>query len=130
MWGCSAIGASHAETSQPTESDVVASGHSCHSKSHDCCAKKAKGSTEVRESTPSGFYLGSVAEGMMNDCPLAVTANALVSKATTDSHAYTHSAVAGFSNSTIQNYHSKSFQTPIKYLNRGPTYLRCCAFLI
>jgi hypothetical protein len=68
--------------------------------------------------------------GMMEDCPLAVNATAVVSKAGSDmSHVglarTTWSSQVISSNTTPHSEFVSSIPS-----NRGPTYLRCCVFLI
>lgn len=131
LLGCS-YGASAAHTSEQvtSSSDVVVAADSCASmRSHDCCAKrKAKApATRSEIAIPS---LASMPRGMMEDCPLAVNATAVVSKAGSDMSDVglareTWSLPVVSSNST-----SHSPFVLLNPSNRGPTYLRCCVFLI
>jgi hypothetical protein len=114
-------------------STVVAES-SCHAKakSHDCCAKKSAQKNSVASEQPSSLPLiNSVPEGMMKDCPLAVSANALASKkAVGDASSPEATAVADPPNVELTSQRVVAPSSPIQYLNRGPTYLRCCVFLI
>ena len=69
-------------------------------------------------------------DGMMKDCPLAVNANAAITKAATY---LSDSAELPIADPTKIEGSIKLVElssTPIQFLNRGPTYLRCCVFLI
>jgi hypothetical protein len=66
----------------------------------------------------------------MESCPMAVNASAIVSKAHTDS-----SNVAMTKSEELQSFDSATLPARIgvnrlNLFNRGPTYIRCCVFLI
>ena len=135
LWGCSnmsvqAVGTTVHEHEAPT---VVAES-SCHAKakSHDCCAKTPAQKNSVASEHPSSLPLiNAVPEGMMKDCPLAVSANALPNKtAAGDASSPEATSVANPPNVEISGQPVGLPTPPIQYLNRGPTYLRCCVFLI
>jgi len=69
-------------------------------------------------------------DGMMKDCPLVVNSNAAITKATTDLSDSAELPIADPPKieSPIKLVNLSS--TPIQFLNRGPTYLRFCVFLI
>jgi len=129
LWGCSNT-AMASDMREMNHQPAVAS-HSCHARTHDCCAKKASKQT-ARLTAPSTvpFLLGMQSDGMMKDCPLAVNANAAVTKATTDLSDSAELPIA----TPLKIEGSEKLvdlsSTPVQFLNRGPTYLRCCVFLI
>jgi hypothetical protein len=96
---------------------------------HDCCVKKNK--VAARKALPETAHLSRVARGNSSDivesCPLAINANAAVSKARPSEvalatvHDFLQSTTAG-----IQLFRSQ----PLTVLNRSGTHLRCCVFLI
>ena len=108
---------------------VVMAGNACASAhSHDCCAKQ-----HARKATANNLevLLAAVPSPIgMEGCPLAVNATAAISKPgsvqanpdTTLVDSLPHVQSAG-QRSNIRS------TTPI-VPNRGPTYLRCCVFLI
>ena len=123
-----------AATGSAEESGQAAvEGASCHSaQSHDCCskAKPAKQSTVDPKLTESFLALTSVPRGMMGDCPLAVNATAISSKNNSNAPDLAHATTAALpliaNNGELPQKHFIAPQLP----NRGPTYLRCCVFLI
>ena len=134
MWGCSNMTASAQSLSNtpPDQTTVVASA-SCHAKTHDCCAK---GSQKQTASTPNvevglSWLLSTVTEGMMKDCPLAIRASAVSTSKSTEgtSDLAISSAVQAFRLDLADNVPVVP-TIAIQFLNRGPTYLRCCVFLI
>jgi len=105
--------------------------HSCHARTHDCCAKKlSKKTTGLPASGSVLSLLGMQSDGMMKDCPLVVNSNAAITKATTDLSDSAELPIADPPKieSPIKLVDLSS--TPIQFLNRGPTYLRFCVFLI
>ena len=149
--------AASSEVASPlTSAALVVSGEACASThSHDCCAKRGNVSSKhllVADSrkkdaaqtndhpkvlehrsaptTPSLASEISATFPTMIDCPLAVNATAVLSKARPD-----HSSVAlpfaseltSLSNSPEQ---ISAFGRPLRLPNRGHTYLQCCVFLI
>jgi hypothetical protein len=131
LFGC-ANNAVAAEVA-PAGANVIETGNSCHAKhSHDCCtAAKAK----VKKRVASNLKLGVPSfvpspQGMMNECPLVVNSTAVSSKKSThlpDPGRGLVAALPSFDKQTEQTHHHLvgSFLP-----NRGPTYLRCCVFLI
>ena len=135
LWGCSNMSVQAAGVpAHEHEASTVVAESSCHAKakSHDCCAKKSAQKNSVASQQPSSLpLLNAVPEGMMKDCPLAVSANALASKtAAADASSPEATPVADPPNVEINSQRVVASTSPIQYLNRGPTYLRCCVFLI
>ena len=113
---------------------TVIAGPSCHHSSHDCCAKKSSSPTvnpDVKTSQETLLLLSAVPDGMMLDCPLAVNATAVAASKVshqTPEQARTSPAELSSVESITQNL---DWAPPApQFLNRGPTYLRCCVFLI
>lgn len=133
--GC-LLGCSNSVKAAPEDananSKTVVAGDSCAAKhSHDCCAKRAR--TQNESSTEQTKLLVpklAARQGMMEHCPLAVNASAAISKARTDG---ADGALARDVPFVVQE-HSKrlinSRSNASLLYNRGPTYLRCCTFLI
>ena len=132
MWGCSntAMASTARQASQEEGTNTVVA-NSCHAKAHDCCTKSAHAKrSNVNSQSPMLSVLTFVPAGMMNDCPLAVNALAAITKASGDSpdpHQIPRAELP-----TLENKPSpaetRSF--PIKFLNSGPTNLRCCVLQI
>ena len=131
LLGCSnSVNASN--TTAKSNAETVVAGDSCAAKhSHDCCAKKShkqvkSNSTQFETDLPQ---LAPRPFGMMQHCPLAASASAVVSKARTDGSEQAPAATIAtvFSEETI-GLETRT-RKPL-LLNRGPTYLRCCVFLI
>ena len=128
LWGCSntAMAAEMPELNQP-----AAASHSCHARTHDCCAKKlSKKTASLTASSSVLSLLGMQSDGMMKDCPLVVNSNAAITKATTDLSDSAELPIADPPKIEIPIKLVDLTSTPIQFLNRGPTYLRFCVFLI
>jgi hypothetical protein len=140
LWGCSKGKAAAADVSVTHEHDssTLVSASSCHSQppakaqskrtTHDCCQQKSANKTSEPTTTLPVF--NAIREGMMKDCPLAVNASALANKSGSHSSSTQPAQVADLRNvqGVVQRVDTRS--SPVQYLNRGPTYLRCCVFLI
>ena len=134
MFGCSgnAIGAEIA----PASANVVEAGESCHAKrSHDCCTA-AKPKPKKRVATNLQQQLAGVPSfvptprGMMKDCPLVVNSTAVTSKSNAHVPDPARGPVTALPSFEKQLEHANNTLV-VPYLpNRGPTYLRCCVFLI
>jgi hypothetical protein len=98
---------------------------SCHARTHDCCKKKVS-----QTSTDIASLIGETPEGMIKDCPLAVNASAAISKATDGGINSTALTAHTVDDSKPQPVPASHIFAPVQFLNRGPTYLRCCVFLI
>jgi hypothetical protein len=135
--GC-LVGCGNMATAAPKgdrASQTAAEGESCHSaQKHHCCSKSkpAKQSTSTIDLklTKSFLALTSVPSDMMRDCPLAMNGTAIASKANTSSPESTQGTNAELpfttGNGALPQKHVIAPLVP----NRGPTYLRCCVFLI
>lgn len=111
---------------------AVVSGESCHAAgSHEGSSQKPKKQTAKSTKQPKGvpsFAPGP--RGMMKDCPLVVNATAVTSKSNAHLPEPGRAQVAVLpliDNRTAQLVTSSLIKIPP---NRGPTYLRCCVFLI
>jgi hypothetical protein len=146
MLGCenmvSAVAAS--DVHPATKSfELVVSGDACASMhGHDCCARRGgKPVAQSRKSAKSHARVDHAQPGLttsqfeatssgMRDCPLAINANAALTKPLPDQSSVgllLHGLTPSVSNLSEQTI---SFARPLRLPNRGHTYLRCCAFLI
>jgi hypothetical protein len=131
LLGCS-NSVNAAPRSPTAENNTVIADDSCAAqRSHDCCPKKPKSQSSASNQQPKR----SVPEiksgsGMMENCPLAVSNSAAISKARSDGS----DEALGGEGLLVEHEHSRRLnksQSNIALLfNRGPTYLRCCTFLI
>ena len=124
-----------AQNGDDRANQTAVEGESCHAvQAHHCCSKaKAKPAQQSKidpKLTESLLALASVPRGMMSDCPLAMGATAITSKA------YRNSTEAPAATNAELPLATGNGESPQKYFvaplapNRGPTYLRCCVFLI
>ena len=147
MLGCEnmANAATSTEIASPANaSAIVVTGEACASmKSHDCCAKRNAHSAAQAVAKPTADQRHTVADSVhslfpalagtvptMMDCPLAVNATAVLSKAGTDDSnvaLVSRIELASLSNPPEQ---TSAFARPLRLPNRGHTYLHCCSFLI
>lgn len=120
-----------AQSEQSTGTAVE--GESCHTaRAHDCCAKPQPPQQNTIEPklTESFLSLTPVPRGMMSDCPLMVSATAVAAKYNS------HSPDAPQATNAELPLTARRGELPQKHVsaplvpNRGPTYLRCCVFLI
>jgi hypothetical protein len=75
--------------------------------------------------------LSAVPEPMMGECPLAVNATAVAaSKATHPIPEQARNFRTEPTDLESINQHVDWSPPPVRFLNRAPTYLRCCVFLI
>jgi hypothetical protein len=115
------------------DANVVVAGESCHQmRSHDCCAKAKSTSPKASDANHGEESLGLIANssGMMNECPLLLNSTAASVKGNGDLHETPQAPVSPLFQ--LQgHYHQRVVDddAPLK-TNRGPTYLRCCVFLI
>ena len=130
MLGCS-NSVSAAEGTRAESADapqVVVAGDACASAhSHDCCAKqRARKNTAKRSSN-----LAAVPSTMgMEGCPLAVNATAAISKPNSAQANADTALVEPLRPIQSAEWRSDIRSTSPIVPNRGPTYLRCCVFLI
>jgi len=150
MLGCEnmASAAPSTEVASPANSPaIVVTGEACASMhSHDCCAKRnahsaakavTKSTSDKRQSVAdSGKQIRFDSAALvgifptMMECPLAVNASAVLSKARPDQSNValpSSSERASLSNPPEQ---TSAFARPLRLPNRGHTYLHCCSFLI
>lgn len=137
MFGCGSTAMASATT---VDQATAVEGESCHSeKAHDCCAKQKAPKrsnlpvlqTEILLNQTQGLTsLASLPRGSMGDCPLVINSTAVTSKSNSNSPAPAYSSNAALplpeSYGEIPQKHVVAPLLP----NRGPTYLRCCVFLI
>jgi hypothetical protein len=136
MFGCSnmtsAVAAIHRAVDQQDSRTVIV-GESCHSvRSHDCCAKRQLHAKSARQPDQSrlAFALAAETRGMMKDCPLVLNATAVTSKTNGDLPNPDEALSYSLAHVEANNTQSYSRVTSPFIQNRGPTYLRCCVFLI
>lgn len=128
LLGCSNASASAVRIESPDASAIA--GRSCHSAAHHCCAKKSPPSIDsaIQSLHVSGLEIST--EAVMSDCPLSVIGSAVVAKTKVDDKDGNQISVRALP-SFEKAVHSEPFcSTPLQSCNRGPTYLRCCVFLI
>jgi hypothetical protein len=131
FFGCSnnAVGA---ELAEADSAQTAVAGESCHSATSHCCSsKKPKQQIARKAKQPRG--LTSVAptpRGMMKDCPLVVNATAVMSKSSGNLPDPGRVAVPILPLIESTAEHSNTSLVAHVIPNRGPTYLRCCVFLI
>jgi hypothetical protein len=128
---------------------IVVTGEACASmQSHDCCAKRNAHSAAkavTKPTTDKGQFVADSGKEIasdsvfpalggtlptMRDCPLAVNATAVLSKARPDQSNIalpSRSEIVSLSNPPEQ---TSAFARPLRLPNRGHTYLHCCSFLI
>jgi hypothetical protein len=129
VWGCDNNVYAAAADSQTR---TVISGPSCHPPSHNYCAKKkdqARVTANVSQELPS--VLSVEPDGLMRDCPLAINASAVTASKAAD-HSQDEKGTPSSEVPGLQELSRLSdwISPPVQYLKRGPTYLRCCVFLI
>lgn len=133
MLGCGnhTLGASASIENQSGSPETVVAAASCHTQAHDCCAKKTKRKeTVLPDQTSSLSAVTFTTEGMMHECPLTVNANAAVTKVNSDAPSANQVVVVHLPRVDKKVHLTNVRFTPVQSLNRGPTYLRFCAFLI
>jgi hypothetical protein len=118
---------------QRDEEQTAVEAPSCQSaQEHHCCSKPkpAPQSTIDPKLTESFLALTPVPRDSMSECPLAMNATAITAKANSyspDSAQTTNAALPlAAGNRELPRTHLVAPLVP----NRGPTYLRCCVFLI
>lgn len=106
---------------------------SCHSaQEHHCCSqpKPAKQSAIDPSLTESLLALTSVPRSSMSECPLAMSATAITAKANSNSPELNQTTKTDLPHTAAnRELRQAHFAIPL-VPNRGPTYLRCCVFLI
>lgn len=138
LFGCSNNEVLAAEVSQDVSTAAVADESCNRSRKHDCCTRPNAQKTKTQKSkkiarqpvqATDSSALSALPHGM-KDCPLMTNATAVTSKSNGSLADPGHSSVAVLP--AIKNTTEQAEFTPVRsYLpNRGPTYLRCCVFLI
>jgi hypothetical protein len=131
LLGCSKE--TRASSPQANSTETIVAAESCASShSHDCCAKKRHTQTAkaVTSDVNGQFQLTALPPRAMESCPMAVNSSAIVSKAdTNNSHDVLTRRVELPSASGAAATIHRSVNTS-NLFNRGPTYIRCCVFLI
>ncbi|HEU4435648.1 MAG TPA: hypothetical protein VFR51_19845 [Pyrinomonadaceae bacterium] len=130
-----------AESDEPSTAATV-EGASCHTaQAHHCCskapakqtspAKQAKPTKQTRFALTESFLsLSSMPGGMMNDCPLAMRGTAITAKASNNAPDSDHARSAQLPVANVNGELTQKHVVAPLVPNRGPTYLRCCVFLI
>ena len=131
LWGCNNNALAAAERQQHQIQGTV-TGRSCHSSqstTHHCCSRKS--ANLASDSQPAQLGAAQLStEALMTECPLSVIATAVVFEAKTHSVDATQASVLELPGAD-KDVHTGSFHfAPIQAFTRGPTYLRCCVFLI
>lgn len=135
LLGCGSAMAAQGNGDESSQAAVE--GESCHTaQKHHCCSKPKPAKQSAHAKTfdlkliESTLALASLPRDLMKDCPLAMNATAAAAKANTNSPeaAQTNNAElpVGIRNGELPQKHVIVPLVP----NRGPTYLRCCVFLI
>lgn len=143
LFGCSNNEVLAAEVSPDNSAAAAVSDESCNrSRQHDCCTRpnaqkskpqKTKAPVARRQNQQSAATDTSALTALphsMKDCPLMTNATAVTSKSNGSLPDPGHASVAVLP--AIKTTTERTEFTPVQsYLpNRGPTYLRCCVFLI
>lgn len=137
MFGC---GNTAMAATGAVDQATAVEGESCHTeKAHDCCSKQNApkrspvpvSQTEVLlKQTQGTMSLASLPRGSMSDCPLVMNSTAVTSKSNSNSPAPAYASNAALplpeNDGELPQKHVVAPLLP----NRGPTYLRCCVFLI
>jgi hypothetical protein len=152
MLGCENMvsAATTTDIASPANSGaVVVAGEACASMpSHDCCAKRNAHTAQKAVTKPTSEEPEFVADSgekipshsllralgatfpTMMDCPLAVNATAVLSKASPDQ--LNVALLSSTERTPLSNpaEQTSAFARPLRLPNRGHTYLHCCSFLI
>ena len=143
LFGCNSTAMASAG---PGDDAAKVEGESCHAKrAHDCCSKPKPEPKAAKQPTATtqniikldkltqaatSTTLSSLPQAMMGDCPLVISSTAITSKSNSNSPdpaQATNATLPLIENSgVVVQKHEVASYLP----NRGPTYLRCCAFLI
>lgn len=132
LFGCGSMAMAASETTQ-----TAVEGESCHTISsqaghaHDCCAKpKPRKQTQVKLNPNQKLAaVSSLPTGMMSECPLMIGATAVVSKNSNSPELVGVTTAALPLAISVGELTQRHIVDPF-LPNRGPTYLRCCVFLI
>ena len=140
LFGCSNNEVLAAEVS-PDNSTAAVSDESCNrSRQHDCCTRPNAQKTKPRKAkaplTARRLNVATDSSALtalphsMKDCPLMTNATAVTSKSNGSLPDPGHASVAVLP--AIKHTIEQAEFIPVRsdLPNRGPTYLRCCVFLI
>jgi hypothetical protein len=133
LLGCEKAVQAHSHGQKSDSLHAVVSGDACASKkTHDCCAKGQVTSSKTA-ATPdwkNDFVVPSKQTSDVFGCPLAANRTAVIGKsASIDQPALvTPIGREVLSNSIVSKTRRQT--ADLFPSNRGPTYLRCCVFLI
>jgi len=132
--------------SSPNSTAIVVTGEACASmQSHDCCAKRNGHSAAKAVTKPTSDKGQLTADSgqeiafesvfpatspLMMDCPLAVNATAVLSKARPDQSNVALPSPSELVSLSNPSEHTSALARPLRLPNRGHTYLHCCSFLI
>ena len=131
-----------AAPSDEQSNEAAVEGASCHTaQAHHCCskapakqtspAKQAKLTKQTRIALTESFLsLSSMPGGMMNDCPLAMRGTAITSKVSNNAPDSDHATTSRLPVANVNGELTQKHVVALLVPNRGPTYLRCCVFLI
>ena len=110
--------AARADHGVENDAPVIVASHGCHA-----ARNKAKAPKDVASLAPGP-------RGMINDCPLAVSATAVTTRNSGQLPNPGSSPLASLA--LIESHTVQSVNTSLTPIppNRGPTYLRCCVLLI
>lgn len=132
LLGCSNEAQASSSNSLRSTETIVAS-DSCASASHDCCArKKARQPSSLNlVDLRQQHQLVALPPPMLGNCPMAQNASAVSVKvgAELSKAPLTRAVETPTAETTSVSRTYFSFDRPY-LLNRGPTHLRCCVFLI
>ena len=113
---------------------MLVSGDACaSSESHDCCAKRNRSKAKETDHQLNGnalVGLGQSSSRLMESCPMALNATAVVSKVRTTKHISLAAINYDIPAAHTQDAQRVSLATHLVLPNRGHTYLVCCTFLI
>ncbi len=131
LWGCSKTTyAADSHQSHAQETETVEAGSSCHKPKHDCCGKQSAASNSDTSTPSRDTFIASLPQGMLKDCPLAVSATAVTSKKANDVQDADRAVTKVTAVYRVESIRVSPDLVPQHFHNRGPTYLRCCTFLI
>jgi hypothetical protein len=139
LFGCEMRAQAGDDTTQLAAGDAftLVSGEACASaKSHDCCAKRNRSKANVIDHQLAGrtgnalVGFGQNTSGLMEPCPLAINATAVVSKVRTTKYVSLPAINYNIPASQSKDEQHLSLSTHLVLPNRGHTYLVCCTFLI
>ncbi len=139
LFGCEMRAQAADETTKLASGDAftLVSGDVCASaKSHDCCAKQNRSNATETDhqlvgSTANALVgYGQSSSGLVEPCPMAINATAVVSKVRTTKYVSLPAINYDIPAARTKEEQHLSLSTHFPLPNRGHTYLVCCTFLI